>query len=57
MPLHSVNLSQSFSIDDSQDDMGGTESNNLQLKAKVMYDYVAKSPEEISVLANEVSPI
>lgn len=55
MPLHSVNLSQSFSIDDS--DMAGTESNNLQLKAKVMYDYVAKSPDEISVLANEVSTI
>lgn len=51
MPLHSVNLSQSFSIDES--DMG-TESNDLQLKAKVMYDYVAKVPEEISVLANEV---
>ncbi|CAL8089999.1 unnamed protein product [Orchesella dallaii] len=54
MPLHSVNLSQSFSIDDSQEDMAGTESNNLQLRAKVMYDYVGKAPQEISVLANEV---
>jgi len=55
MTLPSVNLSQSFSIDESQDEMAGTESKNLQLRAKVMYDYVAKAPEEISVLTNEVS--
>lgn len=53
MPLSSVNLAQSFSIDDSMlDDSLGT--NGIQMKVKVMYDYVARNPDEISVFANEV---
>ncbi|XP_021945184.1 endophilin-B1-like [Folsomia candida] len=52
MPLSSVNLAQSFSIDDSMlDDSLGT--NGIQMKVKVMYDYVARNPDEISVFANE----
>jgi len=56
MPLHNVNLAQSFSIDESMldDSLPGGNSNGLQLQAKVMYDYIAKNSEEISVFANEV---
>jgi hypothetical protein len=56
MPLHNVNLAQSFSIDESfmDDSSGGGGDSSFNLKAKVMYDYVAKGADEISVFANEV---
>jgi len=52
MPLHSVSLNQSFSIDESLDENGLPFSGRM--KAKVMYDYCANAPGEISVSANEV---
>jgi len=54
MPLHSVNLAQSFSIDESLQDDPSFGDGDTQMKAKIMYDYVAKGSDEISVFANEV---
>ena len=54
MPLHSVSLNQSFSIDESLDDDGVPIPGRM--KGKVMYDYSANGPGEISVFANEVNP-
>jgi endophilin-B len=51
MPIHSVNLNQSFSLDDSFSDDTGT---GRGVRGKVMYDYVAKASDEISLNANEI---
>ena len=50
MPIHNVSLNQSFSIDSTDD--GNLEGG--QMRAKVMYDYVAKGPDELNLHANEV---
>ena len=50
MPIHNVSLNHSFSID-------STDDGNLdggKMRAKVMYDYVAKGSDELNLYANEV---
>jgi len=57
MPLHSVNLQPSMSVDSSEDATQLNETPKIALKGKVMYDHVANTDDELSVFANEVNQI